>query len=181
MDYGFVFDANKSFTEQYKQLLYAVPHQALIGANNENADYINLTADSKNCYMVIESSNNEDCYYGYWLQQCKDLADCSYCHACEFSYELQNCRDCAHCRWMTDCQNCHNCDYMYNCHNCRDCIGCVNLVNKQYCINNVQYNGEEFGVKSAEFRKTVTSNEERSIGDNESNNSYTSPSFASSK
>lgn len=144
LDYGFVFDANKSFTEQYKQLLYAVPHQALIGANNENADYINLTADSKNCYMVIESSNNEDCYYGYWLQQCKDLADCSYCHACEFSYELQNCRDCAHCRWMTDCQNCHNCDYMYNCHNCRDCIGCVNLVNKQYCINNVQYSEEEY-------------------------------------
>jgi len=147
LDYGFIFDTNKSFTEQYKQLLYSVPHQALIGANNENADYINLTADSKNCYMVIESSNNEDCYYGYWLQQCKDLADSSYCHGCEFSYELQNCRYCAHCRWMTDCQNCHNCDYMYNCHNCRDCIGCVNLVNKQYCINNVQYTQSEFETK----------------------------------
>lgn len=156
LDYGFVFDANKSFTEQYKQLLYSVPHQALIGANNENADYINLTADSKNCYMVIESSNNEDCYYGYWLQQCNDLADCSYCHACEFSYELQNCRDCAHCRWMTDCQNCHNCDYMYNCHNCHDCIGCVNLVNKQYCINNVQYTQEEFTTKRLDTHGITT-------------------------
>jgi len=144
LDYGMVFDQNKTFTEQYKQLLYAVPHQALIGANNENADYINLAADSKNCYMVIESSNNEDCYYGYWLQQCKDVADSSYCHGCEFSYELQNCRDCFHCRWMTDCQNCSNCDYMYNCQNCRDCIGCVNLVNKQYCVNNVQCSKEEY-------------------------------------
>lgn len=144
LDYGMVFDQNKTFTEQYKQLLYAVPHQALIGANNENADYINLAADSKNCYMVIESSNNEDCYYGYWLQQCKDVADSSYCHGCEFSYELQNCRDCFHCRWMTDCQNCSNCDYMYNCQNCRDCIGCVNLVNKQYCMNNVQCSKEEY-------------------------------------
>lgn len=156
LDYGFVFDANKSFTEQHKQLLYSVPHQALIGANNENADYINLTADSKNCYMVIESSNNEDCYYCYWLQQCKDLADSSYCHGCEFSYELQNCRDCVHCRWMTDCQNCHNCDYMYNCHNCHDCIGCVNLVNKQYCINNVQYTQEEFTTKRLDTHGITT-------------------------
>ncbi len=151
LDYGMIFDESKTFTEQYKQLLYAIPHQALIGANNENADYINLTADSKNCYMVIESSNNEDCYYGYWLQQCKDLADSSYCHGCEFSYELQNCRDCFHCRWITDCQNCSNCNHMYNCHNCRDCIGCVNLVNKQYCINNIQYNETEFSKKAVEL------------------------------
>lgn len=154
-DYGMVFDENKTFTEQYKQLLYAVPHQALIGANNENADYINLTADSKNCYMVIESSNNEDCYYGYWLQKCKDLTDCSYCHNCTFSYELQNCRDCYHCRYATDCQDCRDCDYMWNCHNCQDCIWCVNLVNKQYCINNIQYTKEEFALKKKQMRDTI--------------------------
>ena len=91
VSYGQDFDFSKTFTENFKTLLQVVPRQNLIGANNENSDYVNLTADSKNCYIVIESSNAENCLYGYWLQRCTNCTDSNFCESCESCYEIDNC------------------------------------------------------------------------------------------
>jgi hypothetical protein len=63
MDYGMDFDFSKSFTENFIELMSGVPRCAIINKNSENSEYTNISANNKNCYMIIESANNEDCYY----------------------------------------------------------------------------------------------------------------------
>ena len=144
LDFGRSFDFSRPFFEQFGALMSMTPLQNLIGANNENSDYINLTADCKNCYIVIESSNNEDCLYGYWLQKCNDCVDSSFCHECTQTYEVQNCFGCHNLLYASDCNDCRDALLLDNCEGCHDCIACANLVNQSYHIRNVPYSPEEY-------------------------------------
>ena len=114
-NYGRDFDFSKTFAEQFSSLTRKVPFQNLIGFNNQNSEYINLSADNKNCYLIVESSNNEDCYHGYWLQQCERCVDTAFSHECRESYEVQGCYSCfkiAHCE---DCVDCREGAYLRDC------------------------------------------------------------------
>ncbi len=132
---------------------------ALIWANNENSDYINLTADSKNCYMLVESSNNEDCYHSYWLQQCKRCVDSCFSHWCEKSYEINNCFNCTNLQFSSNCQNCSNSILLKNCIACSNCFWCINLQNQNYCIFNKQYTKEEY----QQFINKIENNKSESL------------------
>ena len=144
LDYGKDFDFSRPCFTQFQELMESVPLLNLLWANNENSEYINLTADCKNCYIVMESSNDEDCYYGYWLQQSKNCCDCSFIHQCENSYEIQNCFFCYHLIFSNNSESCSYGGYLNDCKWCKNCFFCVNLVNKEYCILNVQYTKEEY-------------------------------------
>jgi hypothetical protein len=144
MNYGMDFDFTRTFTENFRELILEIPRQSLIGANNENAEYINLTADSKNCYMVIESSNAENCLYGYWLQRCTNCLDTNFSESCESCYEVDNCFRCYQCFYNINLEDSNNCYYCNDCINCSFCFGCVNLNNQSYCIYNRQVSKEEF-------------------------------------
>lgn len=144
LDYGFCFDATKTFNEQFDVLLKTVPLLGLIGANNENSPYINLVADCKNCYMLIESSNCENCYHSYWLQKCTYCVDSSFSHGCEHCYEIDNCRDCHSLFRSRDCKDCSESWLLENCKNCHHCFGCINQVNASYMIFNKKVTKEEW-------------------------------------
>jgi len=64
LDYGIEFDFNKSFFEQFNELLHKVPLFALINSNTENAEYNNYIYSAKNCYMsYVLYYDPEDVYY----------------------------------------------------------------------------------------------------------------------
>lgn len=144
LEYGREFDFSRPFFEQFRELMEAVPHLNMIGSNNLNCGYCHLIANCKNCYMIVESSNNEDCYYGYWLQKCLGCVDCSYCHECKYCYECDNCYNSYDLRWSKDCNNCSNSYFMRDCVGCKDCFGCANLVQKQYHVFNEDYGKERY-------------------------------------
>ncbi|MDR2190488.1 MAG: hypothetical protein LBP53_04820 [Candidatus Peribacteria bacterium] len=144
LDYGKSYDFSTSFTENFRTLALSVPRPSLIGANNENAEYINLTADSKNCYMVIESSNAENCLYGYRLQKCTNCMDSNFSASCELCYEIDNCFNCYQCFYSINMRDSSDCRYCNTCYNCTFCFGCANLQNQSYCIYNKQVSKEEF-------------------------------------
>ena len=158
LDYGFDFDFSKAFTPQFQQLMLNTPMLALIWANNENSDYVNLTADSKDCYMLIESSNNENCYHSYWLQQCKNCVDSCFCHACENCYEINNCFDSTNLQFSSDCKSCSNSKLLKNCTSCSNCFACINLQNQNYCIFNKQHTKEEYFQFIQEFESDISAN-----------------------
>lgn len=143
-NYGREFDFSKTFFNQFDELMHEVPLLGLVWANNENSEYINLSADNKNCYIVIESSNNEDCYHCYWIQKCDNCTDCSFCHECSHCYELENCRFCYNLKHSNDCQNCKNSMLLAQCENCEYCFGCTNLHNKKYHIFNQEVSESEY-------------------------------------
>ena len=146
LSYGRAFDFSRSFFEQFKELLSAVPHMALFNTPGtmENSDYNNCTGYLKNCYLLSESDLCEDCEYSNLLKKSKDVVDCSVCYSCEQCYECVDCVDCQTLRYSQDCKQCADSWFLKDCHNCRDCIGCMNQRNKQYMIANVQYSKDEY-------------------------------------
>jgi hypothetical protein len=165
LKFGLEFDFSRGFFEQFGELLRAVPRLALINRNSTNSEYTNICEQNKNCYLLVESSNNEDCYHGYWLQKCENCTDCAYCNSCTLCLECENCDNCYDLNFSQNCQSCSSSSFLKNCIGCKDCLGCVNLHQKQYYIFNQPCSKEEYEQKiklpreelEAEFKKFCTS------------------------
>lgn len=144
MDYAMDFDFTRSFTEQYGLLMKKVPMCSIYNINSENSEYTNICASNKNCYMLVESSNNEDCYHGYRLQKSQFCVDCSMCNFSQYCYasiDLENCYMLARSQYCRDCKNSY---LLENCVSCEYCFACVGLEHKKYMIYNKQSTKEEY-------------------------------------
>lgn len=152
MQFGREYDPTRPFFDQYKDLLDVVPKINLIGVRNVNSDYIHIAADNKDCYMIIESSNNENCIHCYWVQMTKDCIDSSFTHQCALCYEIDDCYDCYQLMYSKGCQECRESYFLFDCRNVTNSIGCMNLRNRQYCVFNEQKTKEEYEQFIAESR-----------------------------
>jgi hypothetical protein len=63
MLYGVDFDFSKTFTENFNNLMQAVPRPALQIIDCENSDYTNYCYYSKNCFFLFGAPYNEDCLF----------------------------------------------------------------------------------------------------------------------
>ena len=151
-DYGRAYDPSRSFFEQFAELWKVIPKLSLAHARSVNSEYLNTAADSKNCYMIFESSNNEDCTHCYWIQKTKNCIDCSYTHELEFSYESDDSYESNKIFYSRGCQQCVDSYFLLDSKGCTNCTGCVNLRSKQYCILNEQFAKEEYEKRLKELR-----------------------------
>lgn len=143
-DYAQDYDPTRPFGEQLKELWLKVPKVNLVHVNSVNCEYINIAADNKDCYMLVESSNNENLLYSYWAQICKDSVDISFSHGCSWMYECDDMFKCNKVLYSKGCTECRDSYFLFDCKNVSDCIGCVNLRNRQYCVFNEQLSKEEY-------------------------------------
>ncbi len=161
MDYYLNIDFDKSFFDQFKELLNIVPKRPLVKWTwTENCDYTNCIWASKDSYLIFDSINSEHCYYSTWLIWCNNCFDCTLSRNCEYSYMLYNCIGCYNSSYLIHSNNCSKSSYLYNCNNCNDCFWCVNLNNKSYCIFNIEYTKEEYNNKLEEVKNKWFSIEE---------------------
>ncbi|MFN8389933.1 MAG: hypothetical protein U0136_06560 [Bdellovibrionota bacterium] len=153
--FGRDIDFTRPFFEQFHDLNLAVPKAAIQNAKSENSDYTNYAGANKNCYLVVGSSYNEDCYYCYRVFQSRFVCD---------SYDLQRCESCYECLQGTGLYNCvysRNCDNSSNlihcrsCRSCKDCYGCTGLENKQYCVFNEQMSASDYEEKLTSLRQRI--------------------------
>ena len=150
--YGIDYDGSRPFFEQLNELWEKVPKPALVSTRDIGCRYLNLTADNKNCYMIIESSNNENCINCYWIQLSKELISCSFTQRVELSYEVDDCYDCSNLHFSKGCYSCLESKFLLDCRGCTDCLGCINLRQQKYCIFNKPYSKEEYKEKIKSFR-----------------------------
>lgn len=143
-DYARPFDFSKTFGEQFQALNRAVPHMAMIHTNSTNAEYTHLAANNNNSYMLIESSNNENCNYSYWLQNSTDCFDSSYCSRSQLLYESDDLLNSYRVLYSRSSANCADSYFLLNCSNVINSFGCVNLRNKQYCVFNQQFTKDAY-------------------------------------
>jgi hypothetical protein len=149
--HGMDFDKTKPFLEQFTQLKNKIPRIALLVIDSVNSDYTNNSAENKNSYLIFASENNEDCMYGRLIQSCKTSNDCIFLYDSELCYECSNCIKCFKCLFSEQLQDCIEVLFSFDMKNCQNCIFCTNGRNLNYCIENVQYNKEEFEKKKAEI------------------------------
>ncbi len=144
LQYGREYDPKRPFLEQFEELWKQVPKVALIYVRSVNSEYVNISADNKDCYMIVESSNNERCTHCYWIQQCRDCVDTSFAHQTELSYESDDCYNSYRLQYSKGCHGSRESYFLLDCRDCSNCIGCVNLRSKQYHIFNKPHSKEEY-------------------------------------
>ncbi len=145
-EYGREFDFTRPFFEQFAELLRTVPQPNLLNdaLGNENSDYVNCTINVKNCYMISDAGQNEDCYYSNIINGCRNCADSTAISDCELCYDCVGVVNCYNCIGLIDSDNCRDSAFLYACKSCRNCFNCSNLRFKEYCWNNEQLTREEY-------------------------------------
>ena len=155
MEYGRNFDFDRSFFEQYEKLRRVVPHLAIVNSNSVNSEYTNQSQDNKDCYMLIESSNNERCNHCYWMQKSKDCLDCAFVNDSELCYEVFVAWNCYKLFFSKECRDCTDSYFLRDCIGLSNCYSCVGLRNKQYHIFNKPYSKEEYSKILEEKREQI--------------------------
>jgi hypothetical protein len=150
MDFGRDFDFSKTFFGQFKELQFKVPRVALANNKSVNSEYSNQSNNNKNCYMVVATSDSEDCMYGSWFQSSKNCVDCWSPMDCEIVYESLNVRDGYKCFFVEECVGSNDLYFSRDCRQCNNCFGCVSLRGKSYCWFNEQLTKEEYQKRFAD-------------------------------
>ncbi len=153
-DYWKTFDFNKSFFEQFNELLLKIPlpHLAIIESSLENSEYINWANSVKNSYLSSNIVWCENVYYSSDIYFSKNCIDCSFVTNCE------NCSNCLDSLSLFSCynvknsENLINCEFCNFCKNCNNCFWCIWLENKSYSILNKQYNKNEYEELIEKFK-----------------------------
>lgn len=152
MSYGQEIDWSKPFFSQLAELNQRVPRYRSAAINMVNSGYSGNADGLKNCYLIFNANQNEDCGYGNGIDECRNSYD---------NTNLKKSENCYGCFWVLSCRNaffsslCAESNSLWfsrECRGCTDCFGCVNLRNKSYCFFNEQLTKEEYGRRIAELR-----------------------------
>ena len=138
MKYGRDFNFDKSFTEQFGDMMKAVPRYNLSAINCENCDYCTYISNAKNCYLCYASSWSCDMYYCWFSMKSNNLIDCYKCKNSQIWYESISCKNSYKIFYCKNLKDCTDCYYSSNLQWCAFCFLCNNLDNKKYCINNIE-------------------------------------------
>ena len=125
----------------------------MVQLNNVNSDYCYNADRCKNCYLLSNTVDNEDCMYGRDFYHNRDCADCDHVFRCTLCYESINCQNCYNCDHLQDSVSSTDCFYGYDLRGCRNCFGCAGLRNKEYCLFNEQLLPSVYREKVADLLK----------------------------
>ena len=151
MEQGREYDFSRPFFEQFFELLQKTPLSSRSILNMVNSDYCNNAAYLKDCYLVFEATNCENCYYGVNMNHMKDSLDISHCSKIEQGYECFMSGNSSRIFFSSHCESSFDVYFSRNLESCSFCFGCVNLRNKSYYIFNRPYSKEEYAKKLQEF------------------------------
>jgi hypothetical protein len=149
--YGKVYDFSAPFFVQFAELLHKTPLPNFSNMNAVDSEYVNMTINSKNCYLVFSSTNNENCSYSEGINYCRDSLDIFSTRKSERCYWSLDCLSCFNVSFSTKAVNCSDSAFLFDCKGCSNCFGCWNLRNRQYCIFNGQYSKEDYLSKIKSF------------------------------
>jgi len=161
--YAMDYDPSRNFFEQFRELQKSVPFMALIVAypTMVNSEYTNHADLLKNCYLLFNASQDENCAYLSQANFSKECMDGFNVHGSELAYENISIEKCSGVYFSEDIKASHGIFFSKDLSGCSDCFGCVNLRNKHYYIFNQPYSAEDYKKKLAEYNlgsfQTITS------------------------
>jgi hypothetical protein len=154
--YGRPYDFDRTFSEQFKELGLAVPHQSLFTTNEQNSYYTNHSLNCRDCYLVAGITNAENCLYGRFVIDSKDTVDGLSLYSCQWCYEGVTSQNCYQCFFFMNCRNCADCLMVEDCQSCKSCCLCFGLQNKEYHFLNQPLSKEEYEQHLTELRPLTT-------------------------
>lgn len=153
--YAMNYDENKSFIEQFKELLIKVPkittYISTGSGPNINSDYINMASGSRNCYLIFNTAVSEDTMYSRGGNNIKDSSDLYFCTDSERCYESINIQKSNGILFGQNVTGSVDSAFVLNCRGLMNCFGCVNMNNKSYYFLNKPLSQEEYHKKVSEI------------------------------
>ncbi len=152
LEYGREFDFGRSFFEQFLELSNVIPHpHAAVTGTNENSEFCNGNKGLRNCYLVFNALDDQDCFYCDGCDLSNNCVDNLYINKSELCYECVECFGSYQLFFSIRSKNCSNSWFLRDCIGCSDCFGCTNLRNKKYYFANQSYSKEEYEKKIKEL------------------------------
>ena len=148
LNYGKDYNFNKSFFEQFENLLQKTPLLGLWNVHDENAEYNNNSFYLKNSYMNFNSDKSDRIFYGYGVENCIDCIDCTFTHDSELCYECIDSENIYQCLFSQNLKNSNECYFSTDLIGCSKCFACHGLRNKEYFIFNEKVTKEIFEEKT---------------------------------
>jgi len=142
--YGRDYDFSRSFFDQFKELMHAVPWPSRSVIRITNSDYCDQAGDLKNCYLCFNIDSSEECTYVVRAMGNKNCLDLTQTTKNELCYEGVGLSHSYKTLFSDDCENCADVWFSKNCSGCTNCFGCANLRGKSYCFLNEQLSKEEY-------------------------------------
>jgi len=153
--FGIEYDKNKPFFEQFKKLFNNVPKEATHigtgGGININSDYVNFAGGNKNCYLIFNSTSNEDSRYSRGIIKSQNAYDIYFAEQIESCYEGVNLGRCNGVMYSKNATDSFDSCFLLNCSGCQNCFGCVNLHHKSYYFLNELLHKEEWEKRVREI------------------------------
>ena len=146
-DYGRDYDFSRPFFEQIKELWSEVP---LLGLSIDvptmkTSPWNHYAGTIKNSYLLFHAGYTEDSAYGFYVDHCNDLFDCSAMILDELCYDSMHSYKCSRCVGSrSQVVNSIDCYFLKDSFNCQNCFASANLRNKKYYIFNKPYTKEEY-------------------------------------
>lgn len=163
-EYAMVYDFNRLFFDQLKELLEKVPKAAIYRTNssglNINSEYVNMSGGLKNCYLVFNSGPDEECMYMRGVIDSTETVDAYFGTKLDQCYEVVNAQQCSKVFYGKNAVNCVDCFSVENLRGCIDCFGCINLNNKSHYFFNQLLAPEEYRKRVSEVRGSYKKTEE---------------------
>ena len=154
LETGREYDFETSFMSQYDLLLKEAYLPCLSNeyTTNQNSDYVQGTSNIKDCYLIFNASESENCEY------CESIG---FSRNCFDSYFIRNCDQCYDSIWLTRChtcisleesEDCRNVDFSYNMKWCSDCLLSFGQSNQKYLIHNKQFTQEAYFEEKKKYQ-----------------------------
>ena len=151
ISYGREYDFSRPFFEQFKALSDVVPKPGKSAIGFVNSDYCNNASYIKNCYLVFNGREDEDCAYSNVIISSRNCFDNLNILKSELCYENFRLGFCNRVFFSSGIQTSTDIWFSKNLWDCSYCFGCVNLRGKKYHIFNEPFSQSEYEKKIIEF------------------------------
>ena len=148
---GVMYDFNRPFFEQFRELLAVSPLPARSVYNLVNSDYCNEASEMKNAYLCFNTDFIENAAYSRKVSHVKDSLDVYETSESELCYEGALIAKSYQTMFSFDCDSCVDVWFSKGLRGCTNCFGCVNLRNKSYYFFNEPCTKEEYTIKLQSF------------------------------
>lgn len=146
IEYGMEYDFSRPFFEQYDELLHKIPLIALSLdlPSTHDSPHNNYAGHLKGAYLLFFADFVENCGYGFYHNNNKDVYDSSLLMLCEFCYDNRNAYKNSRCIGLENSIESLDSAFLRDSRNCQNCFASANLRNKKYYIFNEPYTPEAY-------------------------------------
>ncbi|MBI3626700.1 hypothetical protein HY224_01495 [Candidatus Uhrbacteria bacterium] len=144
-EYGRDYDFKQSFFEQFHDLMKVVPRVNFSLAGIAiNSEFTNFCVNVKDVYLSVSTLDSENVIYSRFIDNGKDVLDCTNSKKIERCYENIDATNNYLCNFVIQTRDSSESNFLYDCVNCQACFMSSNLRNKQYVFRNKQRTKDQY-------------------------------------